>query len=200
MDCVAPISDRRPSVRRTWCLTTTIFRTPNIGRGHCRGASGAVAQSVEAELAEGDGPRVIAEFSDYDELLNGLRLRAADLNLSGEQIDCISGLTSRYAQKLLGPNQIRRLGAISLGPFLGALAVRGWLVEDKAAVERLKTRITPRQSNYIRPTYTYLTITNRKWAQIQKLGRKARWGRLSKKQRSDFMRALVLKRWQKASP
>ena len=151
-------------------------------------------------MAEGDEPRVICEFSDYDELINGLRLRAADLNLSGQEIDFISGLTSRYSQKLLGPQQLRRLGAISLGPFLGALCVRGWLVEDKAAVERLKTRTKPRQSNYIRPTYTYLTITNRKWAQIQKLGREARWRRLSKKQRSDFMRALVLKRWQKAKP
>ena len=102
-------------------------------------------------MAEGDGPRVIAELSNYDELIGGLRLRAAELNLSGADADRLSGLPERYAQKLLGPNQIRRLGAISLGPFLGALGVRGWLVEDKTAVERLKTRITPRQSSYSSP-------------------------------------------------
>jgi hypothetical protein len=146
--------------------------------------------------AEGDErPRVICEFSDYDELINGLRLRAAELNLSGADADRLSGLPERYAQKLLGPNQIRRLGAISLGPFLGALGVRGQLVEDKTAVERLKTRITPKRSSYVRPSHTYVIVTNRKWAQIQKLGRQARWRRLSKKQRSEFMRALVLKRW-----
>jgi hypothetical protein len=67
---------------------------------------------------------VIGEFSDYDQMITVLRQRAADLNLSGETIDEISGLPSRYAAKLLGPQKIRKLGAVSLGPFLGALAVR----------------------------------------------------------------------------
>jgi hypothetical protein len=148
-------------------------------------------------MADDASPKVIGEFADYNQMITVPRARAADLNLSGETIDEVSGLPSRYAAKLLGPNQIRRLGATSLGAFLGALAVRCLIVEDKAALERLKTRIIPRQASYIRPTYTYLTITNRKWAHIQKLGRQARWRRLSKKQRSDFMRALVLKRWRK---
>jgi hypothetical protein len=52
-------------------------------------------------MAEGDEPRVICEFSDYDELINGLRARAAELNLSGETIDAVSGLASRYSAKLL---------------------------------------------------------------------------------------------------
>ena len=54
---------------------------------------------MEAEL--GEGPRVICEFSDYDELINGLRLRAAELNLSGEQVDLVSGLPARYTQNFL---------------------------------------------------------------------------------------------------
>jgi ribonuclease VapC len=70
------------------------------------------------------------------------RYRAAELNLAGAELDRHSGLPERYAQKLVGPNPIRRLGAISLGPFLGTLAVRGVLVEDKAAVERLRNQTT----------------------------------------------------------
>jgi hypothetical protein len=93
---------------------------------------------------------VIAEFTDYDQLITALRDRAAELSLSGETIDAVSGLTSRYSAKLLGKQQIRRLGATSLGPFLGALAVRGVLVEDKAAVERLRSRTTPRRNEYVR--------------------------------------------------
>ena len=100
-------------------------------------------------MAEGDG-RVIAAFSDYNELINALRLCAAELNLSGEAIDAVSGLPSRYAGKLLGPNQVRRLGAISLGPFLGALAVRGLLVEDSVALEKLRRQTTPRRNEYER--------------------------------------------------
>ena len=72
-----------------------------------------------------DKPRVICEFSDYDELLNGLRLRAAELNRSQAETDIFAGLAIGHTQKLIGPNPIRRLGLISLGPFLGALAVRG---------------------------------------------------------------------------
>ena len=109
----------------------------------------------------GEGPRVICEFSDYDELINGLRLRAAELNLSGEQLDLVSGLPARYRQKLLGPNPIRRLGAISLGPFLGALAVRGLLVEDKAAVERLRRQTTPRKSQFVRSAAVHTNLTTR---------------------------------------
>ena len=76
-------------------------------------------------MAEGEAPRVIGEFTDYNELITALRARAAELNLSGADADRLSGLPDRYAQKLLGPQQIRRLGATSLGPFLGALALPG---------------------------------------------------------------------------
>ena len=156
-------------------------------------------------MIEGDErPRVIGEFSDYDELISALRARAAELNLSGESIDAVSGLASRYAQKLLGPQQIRRLGPTSLGPFLGALAVRCLIVEDKAALAKLRSRtITPRNGAYVRPTYTHVIITDRKWRQIQKLGSKARravWHKLTPQQRSEVMRVLALKRMAKLTP
>jgi hypothetical protein len=122
-------------------------------------------------LSEG---RVIAAFSNYDELINALRLRAAELNLSGEALDCVSGLPSRYAQKLLGPQQIRRLGPVSFGPFFGALAVRGLLVEDKAAVERLLRQTTPRQAQYARPGMragsVQISLTDRFMQKIRKKG------------------------------
>src|SRR5215469_9772561 len=106
-----------------------------------------------------DAPRVVGEFSDYDQMITALRQRAADLNLLGETIDAVAGLPSRYAAKLLGPHQIRRLGATSLGPFLGTLAVRCLIVEDKAALERLRGRFNPRNGSYARTTYTSRIVT-----------------------------------------
>jgi hypothetical protein len=153
-------------------------------------------------MAEGVAPRILGEFSDYNELITALRARAAELNITGPELDRVSGLPDKYAQKLLGPTAIRRLGAVSLGPFLGALAVRGVLVEDKAAVERLRRRTKPRNGSYARPTQTYVIVTARKWARIQKLGHAARraiWGELTPQQRSDMMRALTLKRWRRLS-
>ena len=125
-------------------------------------------------MADGDEPRVIGEFSNYDELINALCKRAAELNLSGETVDSFAGLPARYTQKLLGPNQIRRLGAISLGPFLGALGVRCLIVEDKAAVERLRSQITPRQAQYARPGMragsVQILLTDRFMQKIRKKG------------------------------
>jgi hypothetical protein len=148
-------------------------------------------------VAGDERPRVIGEFSDYDGLITALRARAAELNLSGESIDVLAGLTARHSQKLLGPHQIRRLGATSMGPFFGALAVRGVLLEDRAALARLRSRITPRNGSYVRPTYTHVIITDRKWRQIQKLGHQARravWHKLTPQQRSEVMRVLAHKR------
>jgi len=123
---------------------------------------------------EGDAPRVIGEFSNYDELITALRIRAAELNLSGQECDRVSGLPDRYCQKLLGPHQIRRLGAISLGPLFGALAVRALLVEDKAAVERLRSQTTPRQAQYARPGMragsVQISLTDRFMQKIRKKG------------------------------
>jgi len=42
---------------------------------------------AEAELAEGEGPRVVAEFSDYAGMLDALRRRVNELQLSGERFE-----------------------------------------------------------------------------------------------------------------
>jgi hypothetical protein len=145
--------------------------TLNGNRGGRLDAFCAGAQFVEAELAEGD---VFATWSDYNEMINSLKLRAADLNLSGADADRISGLPERYAQKLLGPNQIRRLGAVSLGPFLGALCAKGQFVEDKAAVEKLRSKTTPRNNSYVRDGMragsVHVVLTDRFMRKIRKKG------------------------------
>jgi hypothetical protein len=147
-------------------------------------------------LAEGEEPRVVGEFSDYDELISALRLRAAELNLSGETIDEISGLPSRYAAKLLGPQQIRRLGAVSLGPFLGALAVRCLIVEDRAALERLRRQARPRNSSYVRSAPS-IVFTVRFFKRIGRLGAQARIDNSTKAQRRKWARRAAIARWRK---
>ncbi|MFZ2082670.1 MAG: hypothetical protein WAV38_39640, partial [Xanthobacteraceae bacterium] len=135
-------------------------------------------------MSEGEAPRVVAEFSDYDELIDALRQRAAELNISGEQIDRRSGLADRYTQKLLNPNNpIRRLGAISLGPFLGALAVRGLLVEDLAAVEKLRRQTTPRNLSFVRAAPRTIIFTLRFFKKIGRKGAQARIDNSTEEQR-----------------
>jgi hypothetical protein len=152
---------------------------------------------------EGDAPRVLGEFSDYDELINALRARAAELNLSGEAIDTVSGLTSRYSQKLLGPHQVRRLGATSLGPFFGALAVRALLIEDKAAAARIRSQTTPRNQSYVRDGMragsVHLMLTDRFMRKIRKKGGENSRKYLGKRLRKQLARKAALARWGKGT-
>ena len=142
-----------------------------------------------------DAPRVLGEFSDYDELISALRARANELNLSGQAIDTVSGLADRYAAKLLGPQQIRRLGATSFGPFFGALAVRGVLVEDKAAVAKLRSRTTPRNERYVRNGVVHVQLTRRFFQKIGRIGGENSRKYLGKRLIKQLARKAAAARW-----
>jgi hypothetical protein len=139
-------------------------------------------------------PRVIAQFSNYDEMINGLRARAAELNLSGLEADSLAGLPIGYCQKLLGQRQIRRLGAVSLGPFLGALCVKGQFVEDQAALEKLLRQATPRNPSYVRAAPS-ITLTVRFFKKIGRKGAQARVDNSTKEQRQQWARKAAIARW-----
>jgi hypothetical protein len=120
--------------------------------------------------------------------------RINELQINGERFDEYSGLHRGYLSKLVGANPIRRLGMTSFGPVLAGLGLRLLVIEDPERTARLKSRVPPRSNSYSRTVYTLHTLTDRKWSQIQKLGRAARWKRLSKKQRSEIMRAVRLRK------
>jgi hypothetical protein len=145
--------------------------------------------------------RVIGEFINYDGMLAAVRARVNELQINGERFDEFAGLPRGYLSKLIGANPTRRISMVSMGPLFSALGICCVMIENPSATARLKGRLETNQSNYMRPTYTHVIVTNRKWARIQKLGHQARqavWNKLTPRQRSDMMRALALKRWQKA--
>ena len=131
-------------------------------------------------------------------MINGLKLRAAALNLSGETIDAVSGLPSRYAAKLLGPTQVRRIGALSLGAFLGALCLKGQFVIDEEAERRLKNRLPPRNSSYVRSTPS-IVFTARFFQRIGRKGAQARIDNSTKQQRQEWARRAAIARWRKTN-
>lgn len=84
----------------------------------------------------------------YDELIEVLRRRAQDLQISRLTLDELAGLSSGYSGKVLGLGQAKRLGPMSLESILGALALgiaRVELVEDPALVARMAPRWTKRK-------------------------------------------------------
>jgi hypothetical protein len=151
-------------------------------------------------MAEGDEPRVIAEFSDYAGMLDALRKRVTELGVNGERFDEYAGLPKGYLSKLIGANPVRKLGMVSMGPLLNAAGVYCWLLEDQQATERLKSRVKPRNGSFARTTYTLRVVTDRQWLQIQKLGRVARWQKIPKAQRRAIMREVRAARERKRRP
>jgi hypothetical protein len=155
-------------------------------------------------MAEGDErpARIVATFDSYDGMLNAIRDRVNELQVTGTSLDNFVGLPIGYYSKIAGANPVRRIGLTSFQPIISGLGLTCQFIENKAATERLKKRVPVRNGSYARPTHTFVIVTDRKWRQIQKLGHQARravWNKVTPQQRSDMMRALTLKRWRRLS-
>lgn len=87
---------------------------------------------------------------NYDDLHAALRARVEHLNISRTTLDELAGLTPYYSAKLLSPKQLKRIGAISLGPLLGALGLALVVVEDDEQMKRMRARYVPRDLSYVR--------------------------------------------------
>jgi hypothetical protein len=74
------------------------------------------------------------------ELLDAIRARRDELNISHETIDQIAGFQGGYTSKLLAPQPIKNLGPMSLGAILGALGLALVAVADPEAEQRVSKR------------------------------------------------------------
>jgi hypothetical protein len=83
-------------------------------------------------------------LASYEELVSALRERADALDISRDVIDEVAGLPDHYSSKILSLGNIKRIGIRSLWPLLGALGLKLLVVEDPAAVERLRSRYVRR--------------------------------------------------------
>lgn len=128
-----------------------------------------------------DAPRTIATCTDMDGLLAAFRARAEALNVSRATIDDVSGLQSGYTGKLLANPPIKNVGAMSLGPLLGALGLAIVLVEDADQMRRIKSRMSERNAAQVRNTIVSSRIP--RWLFNSRKGRRA-----------------VLKRWDSTTP
>jgi hypothetical protein len=123
-------------------------------------------------------------------MLAAVRARAKELQVNGERFDEFAGLPRGYLSKLIGVKPVRRIGMTSMGPLFDALGIYCVVVENETATKRLKTRVRSNNASFRRTTYTSRVVTDRQWRIIQKLGRAARWKKLSRADRSAIMRAV----------
>ncbi|WP_213737069.1 hypothetical protein [Bradyrhizobium sp. dw_411] len=78
-------------------------------------------------------------------LLDAIRARRDELNISNETIDEIAGLPARYTSKLLSPIPVRGISHMSLTAILGALGIGLVVVEDTGQREKVAGRWQPRK-------------------------------------------------------
>jgi hypothetical protein len=81
-----------------------------------------------------------APIRSVPELVDALRRRRDELNISHETIDNIAGLQPGYTSKLLAPVPIKNLGQMSLPSILGALGLVLVAVPDPEQVAKVAPR------------------------------------------------------------
>jgi hypothetical protein len=141
--------------------------------------------------------RQLAEATDYDGLIAAIRNRAAELQVAGETLDEISGLPNRYCAKLIGPKPIRRIGAISLGPLLGALGIKLIIAEDEDALRRVAGRLRKRDARLVRNSVVHLTKTKREYQKMGRIGGPLSRTYMSEQRASEIGRKAAQARWSK---
>jgi hypothetical protein len=98
------------------------------------------------ELPKSDPPAIEPQqIRDFDDLLPIIRARIVALGVAHQTVDAVAGLSEGYCSKIVGPGRAKQLGRISAPALLGALALKLVVVEDPAALARLRSRLVPRR-------------------------------------------------------
>jgi hypothetical protein len=79
-------------------------------------------------------------IESYDDLVQALRSRVAEVNTTFAGLDLLAGLPSNYASKLLAEQPIRGMTAFTLMCLINALGLRLLLVPDADALAKLRLR------------------------------------------------------------
>jgi hypothetical protein len=94
--------------------------------------------------------RAIAQFSDYQSLVDALRAAREKRNISFELMDKLGGVSDGYFSKVLAPRGSRKVTMQSLGWAMGALGVRTILVDDPVTLGMIQSRMKPRRIELVR--------------------------------------------------
>lgn len=143
------------------------------------------------------GPRIIAEFNDYDSLRTALRMRWEERGYALEDAAEKIGLPARFLSKVFGPNPSKRLTMDTFGLVMMGFGLKCQVVEDPQAIERFERLL--RRANPVEAlkakAKVHLVVTNK---HLRKIGRKGGLNsrkRMTAKQASELGRRSILIRW-----
>jgi hypothetical protein len=143
--------------------------------------------------------RILApQVADYSSLIRAVRERVAELGITHETLDAISGLQSGYASKLLADPPIRRIGPLTLFIVLQSLGMSLSLVEDREWMGRAEMRLVPRKTPRVLRASS-ITLTPDFYSRIGRLGGNSRLVKISPARRQAIARNAARARWAKAA-
>jgi hypothetical protein len=93
---------------------------------------------VKTTLDQLQPDAIVGEFKDCDALIERLRERAAELNISFRLIDELAGFGENYCGKLLSDTRAKQLSVSSLLAIAGVLAIRGVLITDDRQLRKMQ--------------------------------------------------------------
>jgi hypothetical protein len=140
----------------------------------------------------------VATFDSYAGMLQAIRERVNELQVTGTGLDHYIGLPLGYFSKVAGARPIRRLGFTSFQPIVSGLGLKCQFVEDQAATERLKKRVPLRNGSYVRGAPS-IAFTIRFFKRIGRKGAQARVDNSTKEQRREWARKAAIARWRRKS-
>ena len=140
-------------------------------------------------------PRTLAEFSDYEGMVEAIRSRVTELAIHGERFDEFAGLPQGYLSKLVGSRPVRRISHVSMGPLFAALGVYCVMFENPVATALLKKRLPPRNQSFVRSVAVHGHLTTRFLAKIGRKGGRNSRKYLGKRLRKQLARKAALARW-----
>ena len=162
-------------------------------------ATGAATSAARRLMAENEPPRIVATFDSYAGMLDAIRARVNELQVSGERLDEYVGLPRGYYSKVAGAKPIRRLAMTSLAPILNGLGLKCQFIEDPMGTEHLKNCVAPRNSSYVRGAPS-IVLTVRHFKKIGRKGAQARVDNSTKEQRQEWAKKAAAARWRKDEP
>jgi hypothetical protein len=151
--------------------------------------------------------KLVGQFDDYDALVERVRERAANIGLSYQMIDEISGLAEGHCGKVLADLRARQMGLNTFLAITQSLGIRAVFFADEKLTAQMaslyekrdQTKAHARRRASLGPV-TLKRVLPAVAAEMGKRGAIARMNRTTPETRSQFARAAARARWQRLDP
>jgi hypothetical protein len=142
------VAARRDRIQRLGALPAPDFNRPRLPPPPPRRAIWRPFSCRPVQTRDMPRCRVVENrrpIRSQSELLDAIRARRDELNISHETIDNIAGFQAGYTSKLLCTPPMKNPGPMSLGALLGALGMALMPVPDPEMIAKVEDRWEPRK-------------------------------------------------------